>query len=73
MDSNDVSLIRPVSGLQKTARISKTGPREERRRKPSRDQSHEDTRNRNDMAEPEAEVTPPNHSADDPHTIDFRA
>jgi hypothetical protein len=73
MDSSDVSLIRPVSGLQKTAGVSKTGPREERRRQPSRDQSHGEARNGNELTEPETEVSRPACSADDPHTIDFRA
>lgn len=73
MDSSEVSLVRPVSGLRKTAKVSKTGPREQRRRKSNRDPIRQDAHEEGMLTEPDAEESPAVNSTDDPHAIDFRA
>ena len=73
MDSSDVSLIRPVSGLQKTAKVSKTGRREHRRRKPNRDPNQQGPHENGPLTEPDADEAAAVNSTDDPHAIDFRA
>jgi hypothetical protein len=73
MDSSDLSLIRPVSGLQKPSRVSETGPREQRRRQPGQDRKREAAEQEASDVKSDAPAPPPAPAGDDPHTIDFCA
>ncbi len=73
MDSSEVSLVRPVSGLQKTAKVSKAGRREQRRRKSNRGPKPQAPVERGRVTEPDVDDAPAVNSPDDAPAIDYRA
>ena len=73
MDSNSLNLIQPVVSLQKPARVSETGRREQRRRKQARPSADTNSTENEGTVEPEVEAVAPETEAEESHTLDFRA